>query len=474
MGKDAIEQGREQPPYGWIIDPEQLDPSAPSRMLNKLILLGLEVYRADEAFDDGGVKFSEGTYFVPTSQAFGPYAKEMFKRQNYPDLRKYPHLWQNMVGRPVEGGDPLRPYDASGWTLPLQFGVRTLEMHGPLEVASTVVDEVPAPEGSVSGGASSLVFSPNDNMSFMAANALLAAGAKVRRSNAEFTLGGKTYSKGSYIVNTSGVGSAKLSEIASRTGVAMAGGSPNVSSQTVAPLRLGLYKSWVASMDEGWMRLIFDTYECPYTNLTDADMRAGRLRERFDVIILPDQRPEAIIEGHAPGTIPPQYVGGISQEGVSHLERFVRDGGVLICNNNSATLAMDHFRLPVSNVLKDVSPNEFYIAGSIVKMNYDTTHPLAFGLPERGVAYFSRARVFRVHASQKDSETAPQVVARYPNEPLLLSGWSQGEKRIQGRPSVVDVPLGDGRVVLFGFNVVNRWQTPAVLKLLFNAIFYRG
>jgi hypothetical protein len=99
---------------------------------------------------------------------------------------------------------------------------------------------------------------------------------------------------------------------------------------------------------------------------------------------------------------------------------------------------------------------------------------LAFGLPERGVAYFSRARVFRVHAGPKDSEKAPQVVARYPNEPLLLSGWSQGEKHIQGKPSVVIVPLGDGRVVLFGFNVVNRWQTPAVLKLLFNAIFYRG
>ena len=109
-----------------------------------------------------------------------------------------------------------------------------------------------------------------------------------------------------------------------------------------------------------------------------------------------------------------------------------------------------------------------------MKMDYDTSHPLAFGMPERGVAYFSRAQAFRIDASEKDSETAPKVIARYPNESLLLSGWSQGEDRIMGHPSVVDAPLGDGRVILFGFNVINRWQTPAVLKLFFNAIFYRG
>jgi hypothetical protein len=49
----------------------------------------------------------------------------------------------------------------------------------------------------------------------------------------------------------------------------------------------------------------------------------------------------------------------------------------------------------------------------------------------------------------------------------------QGGATIQGKPSVIDVPVGKGRVILFGFNVVNRRQTPAVLKLLFNSLYYR-
>ncbi len=473
MGRDAIEKGRSEPPYGWILAPDQHDPGAPSRMLNKLILLGLEVYRAEEAFEDRGVSYPKGTYFVPAGQAFGPYAKEMFKRQDYPDLRKYPHLWQNMVGRPVEGEDPLRPYDASGWTFPLQFGVSYREMSEPHEVAATLVENVPAPEGSVSGSDSSFVFSANDNQSFMAAYALQGKGGKLRRAQDSFTLGGKSYPKGSFIVDARNVSRNDIQEIATRSAVPMAAGSPGVSAKAVGPLRLGLYQSWVASMDEGWMRLVFDEYGCPYTRLTDADVRAGDLKDRFDVIILPDQRAKDTLEGRPTGTAPPQYTGGMTLEGVANLERFVRSGGVLICNNDATELAIDHFNLPVSNAVSRYSPNEFYIAGSILKMDYDTDHPLAFGMPARGVAYYSRARAFQVRPRGGDEEQ-PGVVARYPDEPLLLSGWIQGGERIRGKPAVLDVPLGEGRVVLFGFNVVNRWQTPAALKLLFNALFYRG
>jgi hypothetical protein len=466
MGQDAIRDGIENKPHGWIISPEQHDTGAPADMLSKLILLGAEVYQAEESFAQGGVEYPGGTYFVPASQAFGPFVKEMFQRQTYPDLRQYPHLWQNMVGTPLKGEEPLRPYDAAGWTLPIQFGVSYVEMAEPPKMAAKIVTEVPAPSGSLEGSGPSMLFGNHDNASFRAVNSILAAGGRVSRMLEEATVGGRRYKKGAFVADAGSLSLEKLKEIALQTGISMAS-APDVPAKTEAlkPWRLGLYRSWVASMDEGWMRLIFDEGGFPHKSLTNADIKAGRLREAFDVIVLPDQSPEAIVNGHASGTMPPDYTGGITEEGVVNLRRFVEAGGTLICNNSSGMLAIERFDLPVKNILRGVTPKEFYIAGSIVKMDYDTGHPLAFGMPEMGVAFFSRAMVF-------EAGGRAEVVARYPKDSLLLSGWSHGEEKIQGQASVVDVPLGKGRVILFGFNVVNRWQTPASLKLLFNAIHY--
>jgi len=470
MGRDAIASGQQKPPYGWIIPPGQRDPGAVTTMLNKLILLGTEIYTAEAPFDDGGKSYPAGTYLVPASQPFGPFVKEMFERQDYPDLRKYPQLWQNMVGQPVKAEDPLRPYDAAGWTLPLQFGVNYVEMTKAVDVKRAPVVEAKAPAGSVVGRGTQYVFSHDESDSFRAVNALLAAGAKVGWARESFSFEGKTYPRGAYLVDGGSIPAAKLGEIAAKSRVVMTG-VKSAAVQALRPLRLGLYKSWVASMDEGWTRLILEQFGFPYSTVSDADIRAGALNARFDVIMLPDQDPESIIDGHAAGVVPQKYAGGITAAGVQNLRQFVEAGGVLIANGNASTLAIDQFKLPVTNVVKGANPREFFIPGSILKMDYDTTQPIAFGMPDRGVAFFARSLVFKVGSAAAGS--VPTVVARYPREPLLLSGWALGDDRIQGEGSVVSVPLGKGRVVLFGFGVINRWQTPAVLPLLFNALYDR-
>lgn len=470
MARDSIDQGLSEPPFGWIIAPAQHDPGASSRFIEKLLLLGAEVHRAEEAFEDGGKAHPPGTYFVPASQPFAALVKSIFLKQDYPDLRKYPHLWRTQSSA-AKDEPPLRPYDVSGWTLPLQFGLATSEMSRPLEVRSTLVSEIPVPAGSVSGKGPLAAFDRSDLRSFTAAARVLAAKGRLATALDEFEMGGRRFSKGAFLVATDSLPAARLNEIAAQTGAAMVAGTTNVQTEPVRALRVGLYRPWQASMDEGWMRLVFDEWGIPYATIADADVRAGSLRERFDVIVLPDQSPSSIVDGHKPGTVPPEYTGGITKAGVENLKAFVQSGGVLVANGGSCGLAIETFALPVENVARSLPSSEFFIPGSILKVDYEAGHPVAFGMPARGVAFFSRStQVFRVKANASGS-TPITSVAAYPREPLLLSGFSHGDASIQGGTAIVEARAGSGTIVLFGFNVVNRYQTPANLRLLFNAVY---
>lgn len=92
MGKETMERYQKEPPYGWIIPLEQRDSPAAAQLINKLIMLDLEVYQAESSFQADGVSHPKGTYILPTSQPFGRFLKTLFEIQTYPDLRRYPSL----------------------------------------------------------------------------------------------------------------------------------------------------------------------------------------------------------------------------------------------------------------------------------------------------------------------------------------------------------------------------------------------
>jgi len=231
--------------------------------------------------------------------------------------------------------------------------------------------------------------------------------------------------------------------------------------------RLAVYEPWWPSMDAGWTRWILDEYDIDYEQLRDADARAGRLRERFDAIILPDASPSRMIEGHAEGTMPREYAGGLGEAGVRGLEQFVREGGTLIAFNRASLLPIKEFGLPVREVLSDLDRSQFYIPGSILRLELEPGHWLAEGVPTRSIAWFEEGLAFEAETSESG---AVEIVGRYGGDETLLSGWITGEEHIAGRGALAVVHRGQGRIVLFGFRPQYRAQTIATYPLLFNAV----
>src|SRR5216110_317757 len=230
--------------------------------------------------------------------------------------------------------------------------------------------------------------------------------------------------------------------------------------------RIGLYRSYVAAIDEGWTRWVFDTWKVPYVSLVDSVVRAGKLRDQFDAIVLPDQSPHELFDG-LPRQYPAPYAGGLGQEGVDALRQFVTDGGTLVALNDASRFAVERLLLPVRNVLESVADDEFYAPGSIFRLELDPSEAIARGMPAQSIAWYEGGPAFDVLDS-----SAVRVVGRYPSDAdkVLLSGWVLHPERIAGRAALLEVKQGSGRVVLFGFRPQYRGQSIATYPLLFNSL----
>jgi hypothetical protein len=236
--------------------------------------------------------------------------------------------------------------------------------------------------------------------------------------------------------------------------------------------RIGLYQSWTANMDEGWTRWVLEQYEFPYTTLHNADIRAGKLREKFDALVLADQQPRDILTGYDFKTVREEYRGGIGDEGLEALREFVRSGGTLIAMGASCDLMIDKFPIPVRNLKRGLTRDQHFAPGTIVRIQVDNTHALGFGMPSETYGFYNNSPFFALvegFSSQRAS-----VVARYPNSEVVASGWLKGEDLMSGRAAVVSIEMNPGRIVLFGLRPQHRAQTRATFPMLFNALYHAG
>jgi hypothetical protein len=477
MGKDVIEKFKKEPPFAWIIPEKQNDPGASALLLDRMILLGIDIYQSKKAFTSDGVHYPEGTYIIPMNQPFALFIKNVFEEQHYPDLRKYPDLWQGLIRSKKFEGAPFESYDMMGWTLPYQFGVNVYAANSPVEVEMSSLKKVIPPPGAITGSPRyAYLIDHRANASFTATNRILKQGGIIEWGKKSFEVRGTKFPEGTIIVPSRSVTRSFMEKLAEEFHIQITGiaEKPKTETHNIRNVKIGLYKSWRANADEGWTRFILENHEFPFQSVYDADIRAGNLNANYDAIIMPDTyNSDMVIKGHAKGTMPPKYVGGITVNGLRNLKHFVNQGGTLIFINASCNLAVDNFRLPVRNVMKKVKKKDFVCDGSILRAEFDTAHLLAYGMPKESGTVFDNSCAFEIMPSF-EADKKPKSVARYPAENPLMSGWIHGEKLIQQKSIIMDVPYGKGKVILLGFPVQFRAQPYGTFKLLFNALFYAG
>jgi len=228
-------------------------------------------------------------------------------------------------------------------------------------------------------------------------------------------------------------------------------------------------------MDEGWTRLVLDSFRFSYKLLHNADFQKANLRKDYDVIILPSLSTSSIVTGRrsrnqgpilGSAEMPKKYQGGIGADGVSALKAFVQAGGTLITIDGSCEFAIEKLRVPAANVLKDIDSKSFYAPGALLRIHLDTGASLAYGMEEQAAIRFNRSPAFRLLPYIRES----RAVGFYKDENPLMSGWLIGPEKLAGQTALAEISVNQGRVVLFGFGVQNRAQTFGTFRLLFNAI----
>ncbi len=488
-GRDVIRMHRENPPYAYFIRQDQRDPLAPVELLRRLAFNGIQIHELTRDVSFEGQSYSAGTWVIPMDQEFANFVRQLFAVQDYPDLREFPE------------GPPDQPYDVAGWTLPYQMGVRAIEASSPLDDSvreamrlvqgepvawdAEVDDAAPfdspvgvgfdtdavaagivPPVGRVRGSGSALAVDPAQNNAFRALNRAWALGGRVRilPGTPAVDSVGQAARSGRYLIT--GIGNAAANRLVGE--LALQAERRDQSGAEFSRPRIGLYRPWRPSIDEGWTRWLLERYGFAFTNLYNGDIVADELRARVDVIVIADISPGQIMEGFGTGTVPARYAGGIGREGVRALDAFVRSGGTLVCMNGSTAFAIEQLHLPVENVVADLERTEFFLSGSIVSMTVDPSHPVMSGMPERAKVFVSRSPVFTV---ADDFQGA--VLAKYPEDGSpLLSGYLLGEEHVQGYASAVDVRHGRGHVILLGMRPQWRGQPFDNFRILFNAAMY--
>ena len=322
---------------------------------------------------------------------------------NQPQKNNILALFEKQVypKRLLPNGDAEAPYDVAGWTLPLQMGVD----YSPVYAIRDLANERPS---------LNRITSINDARSVLGLEPVSGPFAKMK--------------------------------------------DPLKTNP-----RIGLYKGFTGAMDEGWTRFVFDTFQVPYTSLSDKQVRSGDLP--FDVIVLPSMSENAITRGLTSETYPDEYRGGIGDVGVDNLKKFVNAGGKLICWDASCEMVIKQFDLPIKSVLVGIRRNEFYNPGSIVQLVVNKNHPLSRGLAEDTAAYFINSAAYDV----KDASNV-RVVAKYADHDALLSGWMLGEKYLDGKTALAEADYGKGKIDLFAFRPQHRGQTWGTFQFIFNAL----
>jgi hypothetical protein len=478
LDRNKLHDPRLRDPRGYVVPSDQPDFPTATRFVNALLANGITVLRATAPFTIQSTRYPAGSFVVKANQAFRPHVLDMFEPQDHPDDIPYP------------GASPTPPYDNAGWTLAFQMGVkfdRILDaFDGPFE---TIRGVVRPPPGRVvtTAGASGYLLGHQFNDAAVAVNRLLGAGEDVYWLR-DRAVGGAPEATGSIYITARSTTPAILQKAAADLGLTFAATSsrPASDAMKLRAVRIGLWDRYGGSVESGWIRWLLERYEFPFDVVYPPTLDAGDLRAKYDVLIFPagaipdrDGR-----EVPALPNVPEEYRGRVGAVTVARtiprLKAFVEEGGTLLAIGSSTAVAA-HLGLPVTNALvtkpvdgvpQPLPRSMFYVPGSVLRVSVNNATPLAYGFGHQVDVVFDDSPAFTVGSGA--SSRSVTSVAWYDGDSPLRSGWAWGQSLLRGRIAIADVPLGQGRVLLFGPEITFRAQSHGTFKFLFNGIFYAG
>jgi len=458
--KTAVQEAQTREAY--LIPGAQWNRPTAKRLAELMADHGVEVIRGEN-----------GDYWIPLAQPFSRFVRELMEPQRYPEIR--------MTG----AKDILRPYDVASWTLPMMMGVNVTKARVPAILLSEPrlepwFSRKPAPAQKLTSAPYFAVEYTSPEVARVV-NAAFGKGGVWIGENAEADIAQApvpvTFAPGTFYLDAAAA--AAVHDVAAEAGVALVPltAAPKSGKALRAP-KIGMFKPWRASMDEGWTRWVFDTWGFTSESLDNAAVKKGKLGGRFDVIVLPSIPSDVIAGGtreRRDGYVmemPEPYEGGIGQDGTRALRSFVSDGGTLVAFAESTEWVMSEFNIPVRDPLKRVDNEQFGVPGSLVRILVDNTMPLGWGMPAESAAFLDEKLAFETTIPAPDMQR--WVFARYPEDgrDILLSGWIRGEKNLERRAAAVAMTYGKGKIVLFGFRPQHRGQTHATLPMVFNSLYW--
>lgn len=459
-------------PRGYILSADQQDFTTAIRFLNALIRTGIRVQKATASFTVAGKQYPAGSYIVKTDQAFRPHVLDMFEPQDHPNDFKY------------EGGPPIAPYDAAGWTLAYLMNVkfdRILEpFDGPFEKIPYGTLLQATPKALPSGGG--YVLSASANESFLAVNELLKGGAEVYRNTAD----------GSFFVPASAKAKSILDKAEHGFGMRVMAAQKPAKAVKIAPARIALWDTYGGSMDSGWIRFIMEQYHFDATVIYAPDIDAGNLKDKYDVIVFVDGSIPAFnpnpamatgrgFGGPAPETVPEEYrarIGRMSQDkSIPQLKKFLEAGGEIVAIGSATNLAT-HLELPVRNAMvelvggveKRLPAEKYYVPGSVLNVALDSKQPANWGMDKTADVYFDNSPVFKLSADAVSSGKI-KPLAWFANATPLRSGWAWGQSYLQDGVAAFEADYGKGKLFAFGPEITFRAQTHGTFKWMFNQLY---
>ena len=504
-GLNSWRKGVDSPPHAFAIAEHQGDPTRVAQLIARLQSQHIEVHRSNAAFTVKEGAFGAGTYLVRLDQPYRNYAVDLLAPQDFPK----------------DGGEP---YDDVSWQLPAHYHVDAVAIADPAikNVGAIELTEAPQPAGKVAGDGQTFVLRDTGQEGLLEARYRLAR-FKIEIAERAFKVGDQEYPAGSWILPAQSGLRAALENLTARLALEFAAiaSTPDVARHAAKAPRLGVWVPWADTDSIGWLRHTLDERDVPYSYVRDEDIRAGNLRAKHDVLLYGHVDLELAEQIHGlPKTWGPMpfkktrqtpshgtpaasddITGGIGWEGLVQIQKFVESGGVLVTLGSATMLALeggivrgvrrDSGGTPRSagsggaEAAQAAVQSVTRTPGAHVRVSFaQPDHPIAYGYPAHTHVFRQNYPLYAVPrrwlrmafcTTCLDGPTDPGgVVMQWGDEgtdqPFLVSGQVWGESNLIGRPAILDMPVGRGRVVAFNFNPLHRALNRGDQRLLWNAI----